>query len=76
VLRLEPNSERNGQLLARWSVVERRQESGGFRKSRTIRNAKEKSTDGSVAGFSEAVGNLSRKIAYAVGENIDHQTET
>jgi uncharacterized protein len=67
VLRLEANSERNGQLFARWSVVD-----GGDKKvavvkeSRIIRNAKEKSTDGSVAALSEAVGDLSREIAETV----------
>jgi uncharacterized protein len=67
VLRLESNSERNGQLFARWSVVD-----GGDKKvavvkeSRIIRNAKEKSTDGSVAALSEAVGVLSHEIAETV----------
>jgi hypothetical protein len=33
---------------------------------RVIRHAKEKSTDGSVAALSEAIGGLSREIANAV----------
>jgi uncharacterized protein len=67
VLRLEANGERNGQLFARWSVV-----SGADKKvavvkeSRIIRNARDKSTDGSVAALSEAVGDLSREIAETV----------
>ena len=36
------------------------------KESRIIRNAKEKSTDGSVAALSEAVGDLSREIAETV----------
>jgi uncharacterized protein len=75
VLRLEANSERNGQLFARWSVVD-----GADRKvavvkeSRIIRNAKEKSTDGSVAALSEAVGHLSHEIAETVSA-IDRKRE-
>jgi uncharacterized protein len=75
MLRLEANSERNGQLFARWSVL------GGadkkvavVKESRIIRNAKDKSTDASVAALSEAVGDLSREIADAVSA-IDGSTK-
>ncbi len=67
VLRFEANSDRNGQLSARWSVVESADKKVAVvKESRVIRNAKEKSTDGSVAALSEAVGELSREIANAV----------
>ena len=67
VLRLEANSERNGQLFARWSVVDGADKKVAVvKESRIIRNAKDKSTDGSVAALSEAVGDLSREIADAV----------
>jgi uncharacterized lipoprotein YmbA len=73
VLRLEANSERNGQLFARWSVLDGTDKKVAVvKESRVIRNAKEKSTDGSVAALSEAVGDLSREIATAVSA-IDEQ---
>ena len=67
MLRLEANSERNGQLFARWSVIDGADKKVAVvKESRVIRNAKDKSTDGSVAALSEAVGDLSREIANAV----------
>jgi len=68
VFRFEANSERNGQLFARWSVLDSGDKKVAVvKESRVTRNAKEKSTDGSVAALSEAVGDLSREIANAVG---------
>jgi len=67
VLRFEANSARDAQLFARWSISD-----GGnkkvisVRESRAVRQAKEKSTEGSVAALSEALGDLSREIADAV----------
>ena len=73
VLRLEADSERNGQLFARWSVLDGADKKVAVvKESRVTRNAQEKSTDGSVAALSEAVGDLSREIANAVGA-IDGQ---
>lgn len=75
VLRFEADNERNAQLFARWAVLD-----GGDKKiavvkeSRAVRNAKEKSTDGSVAALSEAVGDLSREIAETVSA-IDRRRE-
>ena len=67
VFRFEANSERNGQLFARWSVLDSGDKKVAVvKESRVTRNAKEKSTDGSVAALSEAVGDLSREIADAV----------
>jgi uncharacterized lipoprotein YmbA len=73
VLRLEANSERNGHLFARWSVLDGADKKVAVvKESRVTRNAKERSTDGSVAALSEAVGDLSREIANAVSA-IDRQ---
>jgi len=67
VLRFEANSEHNGQLFARWSVLDAADKKVAVvKESRVIRNAQEKSTAGSVAALSEAVGDLSREIANAV----------
>jgi hypothetical protein len=67
VLRLESNSERNGQLFARWSVIDGTDKKVAVvKESRIIRNARETSTDGSVAALSQAVGDLSREIAETV----------
>jgi uncharacterized lipoprotein YmbA len=75
VLRLEANSERNGQLFARWSVIDGADKKVAVvKESRVIRNAKDKSTDGWVAALSEAVGDLSREIANAVSA-IDGSTK-
>lgn len=67
VLRFEANSARDAQLFARWAISD-----GGNKKiisvkeTRVLRQAKEKSTEGSVAALSEALGDLSREIADAV----------
>ena len=68
VLRFEANRERDGQLFARWSVLDGADKKVAVvKESRVIRNAQEKSTDGSMAALSEAVGDLSREISNAVG---------
>jgi uncharacterized protein len=75
LLRLEANSERNGQLFARWSVIDGADKKVAVvKESRIIRNAKDKSTDASVAALSEAVGDLSQEIADAVSA-IDGSTK-
>jgi len=67
VLRFEANGTRDAQLFARWAVS-----NGGNKKiisvkeSRALRQATDKSTEGSVAALSEALGDLSREIADAV----------
>ena len=54
-------------LFARWSVLDGADKKVAVvKESRITRNAKDKSTDGSVAALSEAVGELSREIADAV----------
>jgi len=63
----EANRERDGQLFARWSVLDGADKKVAVvKESRVTRNAQEKTTDGSVAALSEAVGDLSREIANAV----------
>jgi uncharacterized protein len=68
VLRFEANSARDAQLFARWAISD-----GGntkiisVKETRVLRQAKEKSTEGSVAALSEALGDLSREITNAVG---------
>lgn len=67
VLRFEANSQRNAQLFARWSVLDGdNKKVATVKEFRALRQAKEKSTDGSVAALSDAVGDLSREIADAV----------
>jgi uncharacterized protein len=67
VLRFEPNSARDAELTARWTVVDvNSNEAAGFKESRFARPAKEKSIDASVAALSETVADLSREIAGAV----------
>jgi uncharacterized lipoprotein YmbA len=67
VLRFEANSGREAQLFARWAVSD-----GGnknlisVKETRALRQAKEKSTEASVAALSEALGDLSREIADAL----------
>jgi uncharacterized lipoprotein YmbA len=67
VLRFEANRTRDAQLFARWMISQ-----GGdkkiilVRESRVVRQAKENSTEGSVAALSETLGELSREIADAV----------
>jgi len=67
VLRFESNSAGDGQLSARWTVIdENGKEAPNLKESRLTRPAKEKSTDGSVAALSETVADLSREIAQTV----------
>lgn len=75
VLRFEANNDRNAQLFARWAVLDAGDKKiAVVKESRALRNAKEKSTDGSVAALSEAVGDLSREIAGTVSA-IDRRRE-
>jgi uncharacterized lipoprotein YmbA len=67
VLRFEVNSDRYAQLFARWAVLDAGDKKiAVVKESRALRNAKEKSTDASVAALSEALGDLSREIAETV----------
>ncbi len=67
VLRFETNSAREAQLLARWAISDGvNKKIISVKETRVLRQAKEKSTEGSVAALSEALGELSREIADAV----------
>ena len=75
VLRFESNSAGEAQLSARWAVIDDTgKETPNLKASRLTRQAKEKSTDGSVAALSETVADLSREIAKTVVA-IDGQRE-
>jgi uncharacterized lipoprotein YmbA len=75
VLRFESNSAGEGQLSARWVVIdETGKEAPNLKESRLTRAAKEKSTDGAVAALSETVADLSREIAQTVIA-VDRQRE-
>ena len=67
VLRFESDSAGDAQLSARWAVIDDTgKETPNLKASRLTRQAKEKSTDGSVAALSETVADLSREIAKTV----------
>jgi len=67
VLRFESNSAGEAQLSARWAVIDDTgKETPNLKASHLTRQAKEKSTDGSVAALSETVADLSREIAKTV----------
>ena len=67
VLRFECNSAGEAQLSARWAVIDDTgKETPNLKASHLTRQAKEKSTDGSVAALSETVADLSREIAKTV----------
>jgi uncharacterized protein len=75
VLRFEANNDRNAQLFARWAVLDAGDKKiAVVKEPRALRNAKERSTDASVAALSEAVGDLSREIAETVSA-IDRRKE-
>jgi hypothetical protein len=68
VLSFESNSAREAELFARWSVVDGSSKKPlSLKVSRLARQAKDGSTDASVAALSEALGDLSREIAGALG---------
>jgi uncharacterized protein len=75
VLRFESNSAGEGQLSARWAVVdETGKEAPNLNESHLSRPAKEKSIDASVSALSETVADLSREIAKTVIA-VDRQRE-
>jgi uncharacterized protein len=75
VFRFEVNSAGEAQLSARWSVIDQTGKSASnLKESLLARQAKEKSTDGSVAALSETVADLSREIAKTVIA-VDRQRE-
>jgi uncharacterized protein len=76
VLRFESNSAGEGQLSARWTIIDEICKGApNLNESHLSRPAKEKSTDASVSALSETVADLSREIAKTVMA-IDRQRET
>jgi uncharacterized lipoprotein YmbA len=67
VLRFEANGASDAQLSARWVIVDgNNKKPVNLTVSHLTRPAKEKSSDGTVAALSEALGDFSREIADAV----------
>ena len=68
ILRFEPNADYEVQLRARWAVIDADTKQARVAKeSHVTRQAKTKSSEAAVAAMSEALGDLSREIADAVG---------
>jgi uncharacterized lipoprotein YmbA len=68
VLRFEANTAQEVQLSARWTVRNSgKKDSLRYRETRLSRPAKARSTEASVAALSEALADLSREIAAAIG---------
>jgi len=68
ILRFEPNADYEVQLRARWAVIDADTKQARVAKeSHFTRQAKTKSSEAAVAAMSEALGDLSREIADAVG---------
>lgn len=67
VLRFEPNAAREALLVARWTVIDvNSRKLLSVKESRLTRQAREKSTEASVAALSEVLGALSQEIADAI----------
>ena len=67
VLQFEGNNAGDAQLSARWVIIDGNSKKPlNLKVSYLTRQAKEKSTDGTVAALSEALGDFSREIADAV----------
>jgi len=68
ILRFEPNPGQEVQLRARWAVIDADTKQARVAKeSHFTRHVKTKSSEAAVAAMSEALGDLSREIADAVG---------
>ena len=68
ILRFEPDAGQEVQLSARWAVIDTsNKQSRVAKESQFARQAKAKSSEAAVAAMSEALGDLSREIADAVG---------
>ena len=68
LLRFEPDTGQEVQLRARWAVIDgKSKQTQVAKESQFARQAKAKSSEAAVAAMSEALGDLSREIADAVG---------
>jgi uncharacterized protein len=66
VLRFDPNAEHIAELWARWIVLDDAKKSLVVKESYLSQQARDKSTEGSVAAMSEVVSELSKEIAAAI----------
>jgi len=66
VLRFDPNAEHIAELWARWIVLDDAKKSLVVKESYLSQQARDKSTEGSVAAMSEVVSGLSKEIAAAI----------
>ena len=74
ILRFEPDAGQEVQLRARWAVIDtNNKQSRVAKESQFTRQAKAKSSEAAVAAMSEALGDLSREIADAVGAVVRAQ---
>ena len=68
ILRFEPDAGQEVQLSARWAVIDAdTKQTQVAKESQFARQVKTKSSEAAVAAMSEALGDLSREIADAVG---------
>ena len=67
VLRFEPNAEQSVELWARWSIIDNAKKTISVKESYLTQSAKDKSVETSVAAMSQAVSDLSKEIASAIG---------
>jgi uncharacterized lipoprotein YmbA len=67
VLRFEPNTRQEVELLADWALIDLSNKVPlVFKKSRIARQTGTKSMEASVAALSETLGDLSREIADTI----------
>ena len=67
VLRFEPNAEQVVELWARWLILDDARKTIGLKESYLTQPIKDKSVETSVAAMSQAVSDLSKEIASAIG---------
>ena len=67
VLRFEPNAEQSVELWARWSIIDDAKKTISVKESYLTQPAKDKSVETSVTAMSQAVSDLSKEIASAIG---------
>ena len=66
VLRFEPNAEQLVELWARWSILDNSRKTINVKNSYLSLQARDRSTEASVAAMSEVLANFSQEIAAAI----------
>jgi uncharacterized lipoprotein YmbA len=66
VLRFEPNAEQLVELWARWSILDNARKTISVKDSYLSQQAKDRSTEASVAAMSDVLANFSQEIAAAI----------